>query len=381
MAIEIVTAGESHGKMLVGIMSNLPAGLTVDGDFINAELARRMLGLGRSARMQIEDDRAEIVSGVRAHVSTGSPIALLIPNRDYQNWKNVIGADAMGTDRSITAVRPGHADLSGAVKYGFSDARNVAERASARNTAMLVALGAIAKQYLGELGVTVQSHTVAIGIVKADKAGDYTDINARADADRVRCLDPAASEKMIGEIRIAALSGDTLGGTAEIVVSGLKSGIGSYTAQNKRLDGIIMNAVGGVPSVKAVEIGKGIAGSSLYGSAVHDEIYIGKSGKIERHTNRAGGIEGGMSNGEDVIVRAYFKPIPTLKNGLNTVDIASRKQATAASERADVCAVPAGGVVCEAAVAIALCQAISDMLGGDTMTEVKQRYQNKGSAV
>ncbi|MDE6200693.1 MAG: chorismate synthase [Clostridiales bacterium] len=381
MAIEIVTAGESHGKMLVGIMSNLPAGLNIDGEFINSELARRMLGLGRSARMQIEDDRAEIVSGVRAHKSTGSPISLLITNRDYQNWKNTIGADATGTDRRITAVRPGHADLSGAVKYGFSDARNVAERASARSTAMLVAMGAIAKQYLAELGITVQSHTVAIGIVKADSVNDYTDINARADADRVRCLDVAASEKMVGEIRIAALSGDTLGGAAEIVVSGLKSGIGSYTAQNKRLDGIIMGAVGAVPSVKAVEIGDGIAGSSLYGSAVHDEIFVNKSGKALRRTNRAGGIEGGMSNGENIIVRAYFKPIPTLKNGLNTVDISTRKQATAASERADVCAVPAGGVVCEAAVAIALCEALSDMLGGDTMAEVKQRYADKESAV
>lgn len=381
MAIEFVTAGESHGKMLVGIMSNVPAGLKIDGDFINNELARRMLGLGRGARMQIESDKAEIVAGVRAHKSTGSPIALLIPNLDYKNWQGTIGADATGTDRKLTAVRPGHADLSGAVKYGFTDARNVLERASARSTAMLVAIGAIAKQYLAELGITVASHTVAIGIVKAGELKDYADINARADADRVRCLDAAASEKMVGEIRIAALSGDTLGGASEIVVTGLKSGIGSYTAQNKRLDGMIMSAVGAVQSVKAVEIGFGIAGSSLYGSAVHDEIYVGKSGKIERRTNRAGGVEGGMTNGENLIVRAYFKPIPTLKNGLNTVDIATHKQAKAASERSDVCAVPAAGVVCEAAVAIAICEALSDMLGGDTMDEVKQRYAKKESAV
>ncbi|MCH5155135.1 MAG: chorismate synthase [Clostridiales bacterium] len=379
--IEIVTAGESHGKMLVGIISNVPAGLTVDGEFINSELKRRMLGLGRSARMQIEDDCAEIVAGVRAHKSTGSPIALLIKNNDYQSWQNTIGADATGTDRKLTAVRPGHADLSGAVKYRFSDARNVAERASARNTAMLVALGAIAKQYLAELGITVASHTVAIGIVKAKACTDYTDVNTRADADKVRCLDAAASEKMVGEIRIAALSGDTLGGASEIVVKGVKSGVGSYTALNKRLDGIIMSAVGSVPSVKAVEIGDGIDGASLYGSAVHDEIYLSNSGKAERRTNRAGGIEGGMSNGQDIIIRAYFKPIPTLKNGLNTVDISTHKQAKAASERADVCAVPAGGVVCEAAVALALASALSDMLGGDTVEEVKRRYEQKESAV
>lgn len=381
MAIEFVTAGESHGKMLVGIISNVPAGLRVDGSAINAELKRRMLGLGRGARMDIEDDEAEIVAGVRAHVSTGSPIALLVPNRDHKNWQKTVGADATESDRAITAVRPGHADLSGAVKYGFSDARNVAERASARSTAMLVAVGAVAKQYLAALGISVQSHTTAIGIVKAKQISDFTDINLRADADRVRCLDAQASEKMVGEIRMAALSCDTLGGVSQIVVTGLKSGIGSYVSYDKRLDGLIMRAVGAVQSVKAVEIGEGIYGASVYGSAVHDEIFAGEGKKYLRKTNRAGGIEGGMSNGMPIVVNAYFKPIPTLKNGLSTVDITTGKPARAASERSDVCAVPAGGVVCESAVAIALCSALSDMLGGDTMKEVKERYVKKESAV
>lgn len=376
--IEYITAGESHGKMLVGILKNVPSGLRIDGEFVNSELARRMLGLGRGARMKIENDKAEFVTGVRAHKSLGSPITALVYNNDYKNWERTIGADATETDRRVTAVRPGHADLSGVIKYGFDDARNVLERASARETAMRVALGAVAKLYLKELGITVSSHTVAIGIAKAKRTADYSDINARADVNPVRCLDEAASEQMINEIRRAALDGDTLGGESEIIVTGCKSGIGSYVSADRKLDGIIMRAVGSVQSVKAVEIGDGIVGSGLYGSAVHDEIYKGERGYM-RTTNRAGGIEGGMSNGEPIIVRAFFKPIPTLKNGLNTVDIATGKAVKAASERSDVCAVPAAGVVCEAAVALALAEALSDMLGGDTMKEVVERYNNKES--
>lgn len=381
MPIEYVTAGESHGEMLVGIISNVPSGLTIDNEFINGELKRRMLGLGRGARMQIEDDKAEFVTGVRAHKSVGSPITALIRNSDHKNWARTVGADATETDRKITAVRPGHADISGAVKYGFSDARNVAERASARNTASLVALGAIAKLYLKQLGIKVCSHTAAIGIVKAKPIFDYDSVNELADADKVRCLDKAASENMVNEIRMAALSGDTLGGISEIVVTGCKSGIGSYTSYDKRLDGLIMRAVGSIQSVKAVEIGDGTSGSSLYGSAFHDCIYPDGNGKIVRKTNRAGGIEGGMTNGEPIIVRAYFKPIPTLKNGLDTIDIATGDQTKAADERSDVCCVPSGGVICESAVALALANAVSDMLGGDTMAEVVKRYKAKESAV
>lgn len=379
--IKYITAGESHGKMLVGVISNVPAGLHIDGEFIDNELARRQLGLGRGARMQIERDSAELVTGVRAHKSLGSPITALIYNKDYKNWERTMGADATESDRRVTAVRPGHADLSGVIKYGFDDARNVLERASARETAIKVALGAVAKLYLKELGITVASHTVAIGIARAKRHTDHTDINARADSDPVRCLDKAASEKMVNEIRLAALGGDTLGGEAEIIVTGCKSGIGSYVSADRRLDGNLMRAVGAVQSVKAVEIGDGIANSALVGSAVHDEIYSSQSGGYKRNTNRAGGIEGGMTNGEPIVIHAYFKPIPTLKNGLDTVDISTGKPVKAASERSDVCAVAAAGVVCEAAVALALAEAISDMLGGDTMSEVIERYENKGSAV
>lgn len=380
MAIEYVTAGESHGKMLVGIINNVPSGLFIDSEFINGELSRRMLGFGRGERMHVEHDRAEFVTGVRAHVSLGSPITAVIKNNDYINWEHTVGECATETDRRVTAVRPGHADLSGAVKYGFDDARNVLERASARSTAITVALGAVAKLYLRRLGIEIQSHTAAIGGVKATVT-EYKDINVRADADSVRCLDKAASVRMVEQIKYAQKSCDTLGGVSEIIVTGCKSGIGSYVSWDKRLDGIIMRAVGSVPSVKAVEIGDGITACGLTGSAVHDEIFVADNGKYERKTNRAGGIEGGMTNGENIIVRAYFKPIPTLKNGLNSVDIHSHAPVKAASERSDVCIVPAGGVVCEAAVALALANAVSDMLGGDTMDEVVARYAKKESAV
>lgn len=380
MPIEYMTAGESHGEMLVGIIENIPVGLEVDADYIDAELKRRMLGLGRGARMQIENDKAEIVAGVRGKTALGSPIAVLIKNEDHKNWANTVGYGAFERDRAVTAARPGHADLAGVVKYGFDDARNVAERASARNTAMTVALGAVCKLYLKELGIEIASHTAALGIVKAERIKSFEDINARADGDRVRCLDPQASARMVDEIRMAALSGDTLGGVAEIIVTGCKSGIGSYIQSGARLDGALMSALGCIPSVKAVEIGDAVSGSALYGSAFHDALSV-NGGKYCRTTNRAGGIEGGMTNGENIVVRLYFKPIPTLKNGLDTIDIKTKKQTKAASERSDVACVPAGGVIGEAATALVLAKALSAMLGGDTMDEVKERYDRKANSL
>lgn len=375
--IEYVTAGESHGKMLVGILKNVPAGLNIDNSFINGELKRRMSGFGRGARMRIESDTAEFVTGVRAHISLGSPITAIIYNRDHENWKSIMGEDATDTAaKKLTAVRPGHADLSGVVKYGFDDARCVLERASARETAVKVALGAVCKLYLKQLGIEIASHTAAIGGITASAATDHKDINSRADADPVRCLDKKASVAMVDAVKRAAEKGDTLGGVTEIVVTGIKSGIGTYVSSDRKLDGRLMCEIGSVQSVKAVEIGEGIACFGLCGSAVHDEIY-GDGKRFFRKTNRAGGIEGGMSNGEDIVIRAYIKPIPTLKNGLNTVDIATGKAAVSANERSDVCAVPAAGVVCEAATAIALAAAVSDMLGGDTMDEVIERYNRK----
>lgn len=379
--IEYITAGESHGRMLVGIIKNVPAGLTVDKEFIDGELARRMLGFGRGGRMKIERDAAEIVAGVRAHKSLGSPIAVLIENKDHENWKDIMGADATdagNADKLVTAVRPGHADVTGAVKYGFADARNVLERASARETAVKVALGAVAKLYLRALGIEVQSHTVAIGGVCCDGiTGGYSDINTRADVDPVRCLDSGKSTEMVAAIRDAASRGDTLGGVAEIVITGCKAGVGSYVSADRKLDGLIMREVGCVQSIKAVEIGNGIAAAARSGSEVHDRIYPTDGGGYCRRTNNAGGVEGGMANGEPIVVRAYCKPIPTLKIGLDTIDISTGRAAKAASERSDVCAVAAAGVVCEAAVALALAAAVSDMLGGDTMDEVKRRYADK----
>ncbi len=379
--VEYITAGESHGPMLVGIIKNIPAGLVIDKAFVDGELSRRMLGFGRGGRMKIERDCAEFVTGVRGGVTLGSPITAMIKNRDFDNWKDIMGfgatADGM-TQKRVTAVRPGHADLSGAVKYGFTDARNVLERASARETAMRVCLGAVAKLYLRQLGIDVSSRTVAIGGIRAAEISDYDNINARADSDPVRCLDGAASKKMQDAIRAAAEKGDTVGGVVEVVISGCKSGIGSYVSADRKLDGLILREIGSVQSVKAAEIGDGMENASLFGSAVHDELFS-DNGKIYRKKNRAGGIEGGMTNGENIVIRAYCKPIPTLKRGLDTVDIESGKAVKAASERSDVCAVPAAGVVCEAAAALALASAISDMFGGDTMSEVKKRYSEKRS--
>lgn len=375
--IEYITAGESHGEMLVGILKNVPAGLVIDNSFVDGELKRRMSGFGRGGRMKIECDEAKFVTGVRAHTSLGSPITAIIYNRDFENWKTVMGEDATELgEKKLTAVRPGHADLSGVLKYGFDDARNVLERASARETATKVALGSVCKLYLKRLGIEIGSHTVAIGGVKANVKHLPNDINGQADKDQVRCLDGKASAAMVEEIKNAGANGDTLGGITEIVVSGVKSGVGSYVSADRKLDGLFMREIGSIQSVKAVEIGDGIESSGCCGSAVHDEIYC-ENGKYVRKTNRAGGVEGGMSNGETIVLRAYIKPIPTLKNGLNTVDISSGKATVAASERSDVCAVPAAGVVCEAAAAIALCTALSEMLGGDTMQEVEERYAKK----
>lgn len=379
--IEYITAGESHGPMLVGIIKNLPAGLAIDKTFIDGELARRMLGFGRGGRMKIERDAAEFVTGVRGGKTLGSPLTAIIYNRDHENWKDVMGFAATDdgmASRRVTAVRPGHADLSGSVKYGFNDARNVLERASARESAMRVCLGAVAKLYLRELGIEIYSHTVSIGGVTAEQTADFKNINERADGNPVRCLDEKASVLMQDAISAAGEKGDTVGGVTEIVIIGCKSGIGSYVSSDRKLDGIIMSEVGSVQSVKAVEIGDGIVNASLLGSSVHDELFT-KNKKLYRKTNRAGGLEGGMSNGESIVIRAYCKPIPTLKCGLNTVDIESGKAVKATPERSDVCAVPAAGVVCEAAAALALTKALSDMLGGDTMDEVKARYELKRS--
>jgi len=317
-----LTAGESHGKALIGILEGMPAGVKIDLDKLNEQLRRRQQGHGRGKRMAIETDTAEILSGVRGGVTLGSPIALIINNRDYDNWREVM--DPVSGDpslRRLTAVRPGHADLSGCIKYGFSDARNVLERASARETAMRTAIGALCRQYLESKGITVSGKVLSVG-----GATELKDMEA--------LIDKAKAE------------GDTLGGKAQIIISGAPVGLGSYVHYDRKLDGLLARELMGIQSVKAVEIGLGTKSAGLTGSKVHDGIY-NQNGKYVRRTNNAGGIEGGMSNGEDIVVTVSFKPIPTLMKGLDTVDIATGKAVKAAPERSDVCAVWAGAVVAE----------------------------------
>ncbi len=377
--MRFLDAGESHGKALVGIIEGLPSGLKIDEKFINHELDRRRLGYGRGGRMKIESDHAEILSGVRDTFTLGSPLAFMIENADFQNWQGIMGEGACPSkaSRAVTAVRPGHADYAGSVKYGFTDARNVLERASARETASRVTAGAVAKLLLKELGIVVGSHVYNIGGIECKK-GVYSalELVTRADNNPVRCMDETTAKSMIKAIDEAKKNGDTLGGKVEIVISGVPTGIGSHVHYDRKLDYALMGAIGGVQSVKAVEIGLGVDYSELTGSAVHDEMFI-ENGKIQRKTNNAGGIEGGISNGEDIIIRATLKPIPTVMCGLNTVDIVSGKYVRSEPERSDVCAVPAGGVVLEAVAAFTIADKILETLGGDRMDEILERMAKK----
>lgn len=377
--MRFLDAGESHGKALVGIIEGLPSGLRIDEKFINDELDRRRAGYGRGGRMKIESDRAEILSGVRDALTLGSPLAFVIENADFSNWKGIMGEGACPDKalRAVTAVRPGHADYAGSVKYGFTDARNVLERASARETAARVAAGAVAKLLLKELGIEVGSHVYAIGGVKCSK-GQYSadKLIGYADQSPVRCMNAKTAKEMMKAIDEAKAAGDTLGGEVEVVISGVPAGIGSYVHYDRKLDYALMGAIGSVQSVKAVEIGLGADYAEYPGSEVHDEMYL-DGGRIKRKTNNAGGIEGGVSNGEDIIIRAALKPIPTVMRGLNTVDIATDECVRSEPERSDVCAVPAGGVVLEAVAAFVIADKILETLGGDRMDEIVERMTKK----
>lgn len=376
--MRFLDAGESHGKALAGIIDGLPAGLKIDKDFVNNELKRRQSGYGRGGRMKIETDKIEILSGVRGGFTLASPLAFIINNKDYPSWAGIMGdGECDLSKRVLTEVRPGHADLTGCIKYGFSDARNVLERASARETAARVAAGAIAKLFLKELGINVGSHVYNIGGVKCD-CGNHSaaELIEKSDLNEVRCMDSDAAQKMINRIDEAREKGDTVGGEAEVVISGVPAGIGSHTQYDRKLDYALMGAVGGVQSVKSVSIGLGRDCADLLGSEVHDRIY-NENGSVVRRTNNAGGIEGGMSNGEDIIIRAAFKPIPTVMKGLETVDIRTGKAVKSAPERSDVCAVPAAAVVLEAVAAFVIADKILETLGGDRMDEVKQRLTKK----
>ncbi len=370
--MKLTTAGESHGKGLIAVIEGLPANLKLDIEEINYYLSLRQGGYGRGARQKIERDTVEILSGVRNSLTLGSPVTLLIKNNDYANWSEVMSAEKADTSlRRLTKVRPGHADLAGVLKYGHDDARNVLERASARETAARVAAGTVAKQYLKELGVEISGFVKSVCGVTDEKDYPFEALD-NAKKSRLFMLDKDKEEKAVALLDEFKENGDTAGGVLEIRVKGLKSGFGSCMTYDQKLDARLAFAAMSVQAVKGVEIGLGFKAAGMRGSKVHDEIYYNDG--YYRKTNNAGGIEGGMSNGEEIVLRAAMKPIPTLMCGLNTVDIITHESVKAASERSDVCAVCAAEVILESAVAFALAQTVAERLGGDDMREVKERY-------
>ena len=380
-----LTSGESHGKCLTAIIEGIPAGFRIKSAVINEDLARRQVGYGRGGRMKIEHDTVEIKSGVRFGKTTGAPICIEILNKDYENWKDVMNTEhqdypAQETlkkieEKAFTTVRPGHADYAGSVKYNFSDLRDVLERSSARKTAIEVAVGSIAKQILKEFGIMGFSHVIQIGNVKLDfYPKTYTLIKEKAEKSDVRCADDLTADRMRNAIDEAAEAGDTLGGKFEVIFGNLPVGLGSYVHWDKAIDGRIAQAVMSIPAVKAVEVGAGVDAASLKGSQMHDELFI-RNRTIYRNTNNAGGLEGGMTNGETLIIKGTMKAIPTMRKSLSTIDIKDMKPSSAHFERSDTCAVPACAVVAEARIAIILADALLEKLGGDNYTEIKKRAE------
>jgi len=374
------TAGESHGRALVAIVEGLPAGMPVDVDQINHELHRRQQGYGRGARMKIESDRVEILSGVRHGLTLGSPLAVMIENKDWASWTEVMSVEpqeiASEKSRRVKRPRPGHADLAGGLKYDTRDLRDVLERASARETAARVACGAIAKQLLANFGIEIRSHVIQLGgIPEQPLELTFDQIAAIADDAPLRCGDAEAQQRMIELIDQKKSEGDTLGGIFEVVARGVVPGLGSHTAWDLKLDGRLAQAVMSIPAVKAVAIGAGTAASSLPGSEVHDEIgYNEETKEFIRATNRAGGLEGGVTNGEELRVRGHLKPISTLRRPLRSVDIDTKQEERAAFERSDITVVPAGGVIGEAMVALVITSALRDKFGGDSLGEMKRNF-------
>lgn len=371
--LRILTAGESHGRQLTTIVDGCPAGLAVSTDQLDRDLRRRQQGYGRGGRQAIERDHVEIVSGVRYGETTGAPVTLVVANHDAANWGDTLAVDRPSSPAAaVTVPRPGHADLMGALVYGRRDMRDVIERASARETAARVAAGGIAKALLAEVGCQVVSHVVAIGAVTAAQSAEplTADTIAAVDDDPLRCLDSGASERMRAAIDAAADAGDTLGGVFEVQAHGFPPGVGSYVQGDRRLGAVLAAALMTIPAIKGVEVGMGFAAAAERGSLVHDEIVLDEEGSFRRSTNRAGGIEGGISTGEVILVRAAMKPIATLRSGLATVDVSSGERVTARFERSDVCAVPAAAVVAEAVMALALADALLARVGGTTVAEV-----------
>lgn len=374
--MKLTTAGESHGRALVAIIEGLPAHLRIDAEKINGALALRQSGFGRGARQKIEKDRVEILTGVRNQETLGSPVTLCIYNKDFENWRLSMSADAcIGVEmdkKKLTRVRPGHADLTGVIKFEQTDARNILERASARETAIRVAAGEVYRAYLEELGVEIAGYVKEVCGVKDEDRYAFNELK-NAKTTELGMLD--AQKEALAKQKIATLKaeGDTAGGVVEIRIKGLKCGFGSMMTYNEKLDSLLAQGLMSIQAVKGVEIGEGFGVAEKSGKDVHDEIFY-HGGEIYRETNRAGGIEGGMSNGEELVLRVAMKPIPTLMRGLKTVDIQSKEEATAASERSDVCAIFALEIIAEAVVAQVLADVVAKRLGGDTMAQVKKRY-------
>ncbi|HSJ75491.1 MAG TPA: chorismate synthase [Gemmatimonadales bacterium] len=406
--LRFTTAGESHGKALVTIVEGLPAGLPVSAEWIDRELARRMQGYGRGARMKIERDQIEWLAGLRAGETLGSPVAMLIPNRDWTNWEDVMAhepADQIGElrRRRVTRPRPGHADLAGVLKYDRLDARDILERASARETTARVAAGALAKRLLDEFGIEIGSHVVSLGGIEVPRAELPVPLNQASDRSEIRVLDPAVEAQIVSRIDAAKKAGDTLGGEVEVIARGVVVGLGSHVAWDRKLDGRLAGIMMSIPAVKGVEIGMGFEAARRPGSEVHDPIESGAAGRrgggaasedvggpgrskdprggFRRPTNNAGGLEGGITNGEPVVVKVAMKPISTLMSPLATVDLESGQPAKAVSERSDVTAVPAMGVIAEAVMALVLADAMLEKFGGDSLAEMRRNYDGYVAAL
>ena len=388
--IRYLTSGESHGQGLVGVVEGLPAGVEISSEDINRQLWRRQQGYGRGGRMRIESDTVEILSGVRFGKTLGSPIALVVRNKDWMNWTEKMSVEGNGRGiEKISIPRPGHADLAGAFKYGFDDLRNVIDRASARETAMRVALCTVVRKFLETFGVFIGSHVLSIGpaelrdraIIDAlikklvvDTNGGYN-VAEEADKSEVRILDKKIAERAVRAIKAAKKKGDTLGGVFEVIVTGVPTGLGSYVEYDRKLDGQLAQAIVSIHAVKGVEIGNAFSNSMLFGSEVHDEILVGKNKNLIRPTNRSGGLEGGVTTGGTIILHGAMKPISTLAKPLHSVDLKTMKAVPSRYERSDVCAVPACSVIAEAVVAPVLANAFLEKFGGDSVSEIRKRYK------
>jgi chorismate synthase len=375
--LRYLNGGESHGKYLLAVLEGVPAGLPLTPDMVNSDLARRQKGYGRGGRMRVEEDRVEFACGVRHGKTLGNPIGLLVANKDWENWKDVMAVEPSQAPpaKVVTRPRPGHADLVGAIKYGHRDIRNVLEKASARETAIRVAIGGVAKALLGQFGMRVVSYTMEIGGVTAIRIDDPLVAYDQAERSDVRCPDEAAGAQMIERIRAAKHKGDTLGGVFEVVVTNPPIGLGSYAQWDRRLGARLAMAAMSIQAMKGVEIGMGFEAARRFGSEVHDEIYYAQGGKqFFRKTNNAGGLEGGITNGQPIVLRVAMKPISTLYSPKKSVDIETKEPFDATVERSDICTVPAAGVVGEAVVAFEMANAMIEKFGGDSLEEMKRNY-------